>query len=280
MKDINTIKSKSIVEFLKKEGFLPFKENNRDVWYLSPFRAERTASFKVSKKLNRWYDHGIGDGGTIIDLMMKMKNINFKEAINSISDNNLPILNSENYFYEQPNLFIKKVEALNHPALIQYLNSRGISISLANQYLKEVYYVNNNKIYFALGLKNNSGGWELRNKYSKISTSPKSTTHLINNKKKLIVVEGMFDFLSLLSLKPKLEFKTDFLVLNSLSFIDMGITIAKEYQTVELYLDNDTAGLNAVKLFEEKVKSAFDMSAMYSEYKDPNEYLKNKIPLS
>jgi len=29
-------------------------------WYLSPLREEKEASFKVNRKKNVWYDHGIG----------------------------------------------------------------------------------------------------------------------------------------------------------------------------------------------------------------------------
>ncbi|HPF51925.1 MAG TPA: DNA primase, partial [Draconibacterium sp.] len=64
----------SITEFLKKSGFSPVRENQNLAWYLSPIRDEKEASFKVSKILNRWYDHGIGKGGNIIDLVIEMNN--------------------------------------------------------------------------------------------------------------------------------------------------------------------------------------------------------------
>ena len=63
-----------ITEFLKKSGFSPVRENQNSAWYLSPIRNENEASFKVSKVLNRWYDHGIGKGGNIIDLVIEMNN--------------------------------------------------------------------------------------------------------------------------------------------------------------------------------------------------------------
>lgn len=45
-----------IMEYLTGLGFEPAKVRGDDYWYHSPFREERTPSFKVSTKLNVWYD--------------------------------------------------------------------------------------------------------------------------------------------------------------------------------------------------------------------------------
>src|SRR3954463_15840099 len=64
---ISEARQMDIVEYLEKLGYQPEKIRNNDYWYLSPLRDEKTASFKVNRKLNAWYDHGIGRGGNIID---------------------------------------------------------------------------------------------------------------------------------------------------------------------------------------------------------------------
>src|SRR3954463_16486244 len=64
---ISEARQMDIVEYLEKLGYQPEKIRNNDYWYLSPLRNEKTASFKVNRKLNAWYDHGIGKGGNIID---------------------------------------------------------------------------------------------------------------------------------------------------------------------------------------------------------------------
>ena len=49
-------------------SLLPVKEKQGEAWYVSPFRPdERTPSFKIDLARNVWYDHGRGEGGTIID---------------------------------------------------------------------------------------------------------------------------------------------------------------------------------------------------------------------
>ncbi len=56
-----------LINYLSSLGHYPKKNKNKDYWYLSPFREEKTASFKVNRDLNVWYDHGIGMGGNLVD---------------------------------------------------------------------------------------------------------------------------------------------------------------------------------------------------------------------
>lgn len=55
-------------------------------------------------------------------------------------------------------LQVIKVKEIQHPALIQYLRSRGISVSIAKLFCKEVWYKYNGKTHFSIGLPNSSGG--------------------------------------------------------------------------------------------------------------------------
>ena len=66
---------------LAKLGHFPTKTNEKEAWFLSPFRSETQASFKVSKKLNRWYDHGEGTGGNVIDLICLINKWSVKEVL-------------------------------------------------------------------------------------------------------------------------------------------------------------------------------------------------------
>ena len=46
-----------------------FKENDREAWYFSPFRLEKTASLHVHTQKNVWYDFGEAEGGDVINLV-------------------------------------------------------------------------------------------------------------------------------------------------------------------------------------------------------------------
>jgi DNA primase len=62
------VKNISIKGFLAGRGIAPKQERNGYGMYLSPLREERTPSFKVDYGQNLWYDFGLGEGGSIIDL--------------------------------------------------------------------------------------------------------------------------------------------------------------------------------------------------------------------
>ena len=74
-----------IVSTLAKSGHFPVRETEKEAWFLSPFRTETQASFKVSLKKNYWIDFGTFEGGSTIDLVMKMENCSVKEALERLS---------------------------------------------------------------------------------------------------------------------------------------------------------------------------------------------------
>lgn len=73
MKTIQTIKCLPIRAYLAERGLHPTKDNPRYGLYLSPLRKEQTPSFKVDYTQNLWYDFGLGVGGSIIDLVMRLE---------------------------------------------------------------------------------------------------------------------------------------------------------------------------------------------------------------
>ena len=270
-----------IEKALAKLGHFPTKSTEKEAWFLSPFRSESQASFKVSKKLNRWYDHGAGKGGNVIDLMCQITNGTVKEALKLISEGE-----SCFFFQQQPTLKkeeeegfklnIRDIKEINHRALQGYLKSRNIAIATARKLVKEIHYEYNDNVYFAIGLRNASWGWELRNKYYKSSTSPKDSSHIKNGKEKLIVTEGMFDMLSILETYKGLEQHYDFLVLNSTAFLEKALDLIADYEHIELYLDNDANGQRTTQNFLAFSSKCTDKAALYSGYKDVNQWHMDK----
>jgi len=265
-----------IEKALAKLGHFPTKSNEKEAWFLSPIRSETQASFKVSKKLNRWYDHGEGKGGNVIDLICLITKGTVKEALQLIGQDEPSFSFQQQAFLEkwrEHAITILCAKPIQHLGLRKYLHERGISITTASKFSKEVHYMFKGRKYFAVGLKNDSCGWELRNKYYKNSSSPKDITYIKNGNNKLIVTEGMFDLLSILEYHKNLESEYDFLVLNSTAFVQKGIEISDGYSSIELYLDNDTNGNRTSKKLMAYSKSCKDKSKLYSGFKDMNEWL-------
>jgi hypothetical protein len=124
-----------------------------------------------------------------------------------------------------------------------------------------------------LALKNNAGGYELRNKYFKGSSSPKWVTYINNKSDKLTVFEGFFDFLSYQSMhQNQQQMFSGFLILNSLSYFERSLLLMEKYDSIHLYLDNDNAGKKCIKLAQKRSSKFLDESKLYKRYKDLNDW--------
>jgi len=272
----DTARNLSILDFLSSIGMKPRSENSREAWYASPFRMEANPSFKVSKVLNRWFDHGAGVGGNIIDLVVALKNnCPVQEALSILSNGTSLSFHEQidsDVIPERNRIEILRVIPIQHPALKRYCCSRSISDLVISRYAYEVHYSLSGNKYFAIGMKNVSEGWELRNQYYKNSSSPKDYTLIRNCHSRLSITEGMFDFFTLVTEDPELATVSDFVILNSLSFLDRMTAILPFYKDIDLYLDNDSSGQHAAKKLCSLYKGCNDISSRYSAYKDLNEW--------
>lgn len=288
-----------LVDYLVRLGYIPKKIVRNDHWFLSPFRDEKTPSFKVNRQLNVWYDHGIGKGGRLVDFGTAFHQCTVSELLNKLADSNGQSLSfhqpqnprageKKNEMSPSERIQILGHRELSHPALLNYLQSRKISFDIAKDFCCEVDFILNQKKYFAIGFPNSAGGYELRSPNFKGSSAPKSTSLIHESKSEnLVVFEGFFNFLSFQMLQknrakdlddlPKLQ--PDFLVLNSLSFFEKSREAMEKYAAIHLCLDRDKAGLQATAkalLWSDKYK---DLSKLYSQHEDLNEYLVNTSTL-
>ena len=86
--DLEKVKqSISIVDLASQYGANPFGNGNTVHTKFNPIRSEKTSSLKLYRDTNSWNDFG-GEGGSIIDFVMKAENIDFKEAVVKITGHN------------------------------------------------------------------------------------------------------------------------------------------------------------------------------------------------
>ncbi len=275
-----------IVELLKQCHIHPQYVRGQDHWYLSPFREEKTPSFKVNAKLNMYYDHGNGQGGDVIDLgkalfrcdtkalLEKLDSGIFSFQPQHLKETGLHIRRDVTQVPDQPAIQITGTKDLdNNPAITRYLESRGIDLGVAERYCREVYYRIGDRNYFAAGFENRSGGYELRSENFKGSSSPKDITHIERGHKSVCVLEGFTDFLSLLTLREPEPVRSDFVVLNSVNMVERSLDILRSYSTVFVYPDHDAAGNRMLEKFEHAQINCVDASGIYQNYKDLNQML-------
>lgn len=274
--DCEEVNSWDLVSFLKTLGFEPAKIRGQDYWYLSPLRDERNASFKVFRKGNVWYDHGIGEGGTLVDFCMQYYGCDVKGVLEKLSDQTAYSFQRSVVNLTPPErvkeIAIFSIQTVQSRYLQRYFESRFIPLSLAQQYCKEVDFSMCKKNYKAIGFQNRSGGFELRNAWFKGSSSPKDVTLLSNGNNKLSVFEGFFDFLSYQILQKEATNGCDFLILNSLSFVKRALPIMQQYRSTELFLDNGSPARIQTEKIIGQVTGSSDKSSLYKGFDDLNEY--------
>ena len=74
----------NIKDYLESLGILPVVDKLYYGMYHSPFRQDDTPSFKVDYGVNLWCDFGTGEGGSLIDLVMKQHGCNAYGAISRL----------------------------------------------------------------------------------------------------------------------------------------------------------------------------------------------------
>lgn len=273
----------SLASILDKIGAKKIKQNNREIWYLSPFRNEKTASFKIDLSRNIWFDHGEGKGGNVLDFIMIYHHCNVKDA--------LQILDNGSFSFHQPifhdnageiekSYEIIRISSIENKLLIHYAKQRGLNFTHLHKYCKEIHYKRNSKVYFGIGFKNVLEGYEVRNKYFKGCLRSKSFSFIDNQSNNVILFEGWIDFLSLIILYPNIEKRFDFIVLNSTSQKESIPNLQVKYSKIYLCFDNDLAGDETTFYFQNcYINSTKDIRYLFKEYKDVNECLvkRNKL---
>ncbi|MCH5335397.1 MAG: toprim domain-containing protein [Alistipes sp.] len=275
MKTIQDIKRLSIRDYLHLRGIDPKYGNVRYGFYHSPLRSERTPSFKVDYVQNLWYDFGTGEGGSIIDLVMRLEHCTFTQAVERLGKNDhipaviaqpLPPASALQVLSDSP---------LAHPALLDYLTVRAIDPAIAAAYCREVRYTVSDKLRFAIGFPNDAGGWELRSARFKGSSRPKYITIIDNGSDTAVVFEGFMDFLAYLTLKRADRLTVDAAVLNSVVNLPKALPFLQRHATVHTFMDNDDAGQQATDAIIRRLSECevIDHSCFYRSHKDVNDYL-------
>jgi len=258
-----------------------------ELWYHSPFRREAEPSFKINQERNIWYDFGEGEGGTVIDFVMKyysldsisealhqLSNLTGNSKIEPVAPSSIPKDKADT------SITINKIQPLENTALIRYLRERGISARTARPYVKEIYYTRNGKDYFALAFENEKGGYELRNRYYKGTHGSKSISLVkgkVEDTDSVTVFEGFMDFLSALAYYGKREVSTSVIVMNSAMMKDKTVEAIKELgaSKVYLYTQLDEQGIAARDYIMKELPhlEIVDKSSLYAGYEDFNEFL-------
>lgn len=277
--DARQMREIPIADFLNAMGIHPTKQKGNALWYSAPYRMERRPSFKVDINRNVWFDFGIGKSGDIFDLageFIGSKDFLLRAAF--IARNGaypLPIIEHPQRNEEKEPIFEDIwVRPLQDSKLLGYLRERGIFADTVITNCEEVRYRVHGKRYYAIGFRNEAGGLELRNRFSKGCIPPKDISLKRNGSDVCSVFEGFMDYLSAMQMGI---IASDWLVLNSVSNVEKAVRALHGYERIDCFLDNDEAGRRTFqRLYDCFGEKVIDRSFLYAEYKDLNEFLLSK----
>jgi hypothetical protein len=311
-------KKLSLPDIMSRLGYEPvrIKKGGYQYWYLSPFRSEKEPSFVTSYLGGKWIWNDFADtGGTVIDFIMRHESLtSVKDALTFLGNMYQGHLFDRHQSQSRgvkkmqaqtaPDLFSFKQQGreaapraqnerelefldayrISNPVIHHYLEQkRAIPARIADIYLKEVKYRNtkSGKDYFAFGMENESGGYEIRaasDSYSFKSALIKRDISLIPGSSPergiVNIFEGMTDFLSLHVLMGVTQLAGDSIVMHSLSSFQRSCEFIdkKGYKTINTFLDNNASGEKGTRRFQEaypdRVHPQNDMFANHTDLND------------
>jgi hypothetical protein len=211
---------------------------------------------------------------------MRLEGTDFKGAMKILRNGNAVKLPE----FEKPKKPLKKgIEIVSCNDIISedifsYTDTRCISRHLIKQYCKQVSFrfpmgKRPGRIYTSCGFPTDSGSFELRDSFFKVSSSPKSISTIKGDKSRYILFEGFMDFLSALVYFEKDKFDETVIVLNSLSFIGGLVAFLESLESVDLYLDRDKPADEKIKALQGSKMNYIDKRFLFSPFSDFNEFL-------
>ena len=214
---------------------------------------------------------------------MEIERCNFQQAVELLRHNNISTstLVTSQTLHTLPNrLQVLGDYPLCHPALVNYLDSRAIDTSIAKKFCREVHYSVDERNYFAIGFRNDYGGWELRSERFKGCSTPKHITTIDNGSDKALAFEGFMDFLSYLTIKQNDSPTCNIAVLNSVANVQKAVPFLARHRSIYTFLDNDDAGRKALSEIERLCPQSkvINQSNFYCRHKDLNDYLRSQQP--
>lgn len=264
-----------------------------EVWFRSPLRDERTASFKVDTARNKWMDFGRGEGGDVVDLARvyaQERGLGEWDTARALRE--IPGMAGRHAPFVQPAAgtpgLIREANPLkltyrgdiDYPSINRFLTSRGLRPDTAKPFTSRVHFVDerNGRKGHGLGWENLRGGWEVRGERHKRVLGRKGISAFTLPEAQrggVAVFEGMTDFLTYRQMAGE-RARGVAVVMNSAGLVAKASSYVRDRfpeQEVDAWLQNDKEGLRALAALKEAIPTAVVKNAAYGGYSDLNDYL-------
>ncbi len=282
---IEAVKEMPITDILDYFG-IPYEvQPNRVVFSL---RNEKNPSCSAVLKGSFWAWRDFGDDnlrGSVIDLYNYLKYGSCSFSVEAVKEMQEIFLKGDNTQTTKTSSLsvenkcsVKVISVMDRflDKQVEYLKKR--CVYPPDPHLKPVIYEISDKKRYGIGIETTSGGWVIRQTIDKaisgeanryLFVGPADISYWLGINDKVVVVEGMFDALSVRKLEKE---RNNIVVLNSTANWKKAVELIKKegFKEVILALDMDKAGIETALKMKKKLSNA---KVWKYEAKDLNEYL-------
>ena len=267
--ELKQIKCLSMEEVVTTFG-VKVVRNGSNVMFKAQWRNEKVASVSIRQASDGvWVfkDHGTGNKGTNIDLVMKINDWSYIETVQWFRKRLSFFSFPKPKKIKQKKAMTNNVEISMKWEILSNQNPKNLlrifekERHLSEKNLKEsnirelkVKHMKSQTKYLLAGHQNIKGGWELFNprlKGFKSCIYPKGISMINKGSKNLIVAESLID---VISAKKIMRIEGDLLSLNSTNLSKDVVLLLKKskkkYDKILLCLDNDKAGKSGSQLLK------------------------------
>jgi hypothetical protein len=275
---LDQINKIDLVDYLATLGIRPKKRKAHNHYYCSPLSGHPSGrpTFIVNRHLNRWRETTTRQTGRLADLAVNLYDCTIGELTAKLQAALPPVSRKqlETYPISQPTTTIERTHPIRSAYLQQFLWERRISIDVTRQYCLEAWYTRDNNLYHALALRNDTGGFELFDRYHQYRVPASGPTLLTHHSKDIAVFRHVLDMLSFATIFPGPGGDyPDFLVLNATVPFQAIRQIIEPYRSIHLFLPNDASA----SVFNNQATSILpackDHRALYQGYPTLNNWV-------
>ena len=281
--------SVDLVDFLQRQGekLIP---SGRD---------KRLASdHSITVRGNCWYDHAAEQGSYAIDLVKRLYNLSFPDAVTLLLDGEqgAPYRQHDTKAQEPKKPFMLPQAHSDMRRVFAYLiKQRCISREVLSEFAREKLVFEDGEYHNAVfvGMDENGVARHAHKKSTATGSGfrinvegsdPAYSFHYLSknpNPHTLFVFEAPIDLLSYISLHPQDWKNASYVALNGVSEqpVHKLLELYPQLDHVVLCLDNDEAGRKATSELKAACRNISDQSVHYRPHNDLNDYLRSHRPV-
>jgi len=272
-----------ITKYLQEIGINP-SSSNGNIEYYKFTQNKRQYSFSVDIEKNTWFEKETRTGGNLVELVMKLDNVNSIGALLIIQKKSFHIdllIKKASVPAYKSEISIEKIQDLKNSVLINFLESRRIPCNLAQLYLKEAYFLSPmERKFFGLCHPNDDGGMEIMTSKKNYHIHPHSIKSFPGEIDQIYIFEDILQYLSYLAYFKIFYSKNYIILLNGCNPWRIANKL-KQFNVVNLVLTNDKNGRDLTRLISKMHKEIRNWSRLiFPDHRSMNDFWVNHCKIN